>query len=80
MPIFKCENCGCLENTALGFYWFADKVDRYDWSGIEERKGMKLCSECAPQKFKSGEKTGYGKWHNKFPKRKPTEEESKHLI
>ena len=21
MPLFKCSNCGALENTALGYYW-----------------------------------------------------------
>ena len=21
MSLFICENCGCIENTALGFYW-----------------------------------------------------------
>lgn len=33
MPLFICKNCGCIENTALGFYWPA---------GAEP-----LCSECA---------------------------------
>lgn len=36
MSLFKCSNCGCIENTALGAYWY--------------RKGMEgkepLCSEC----------------------------------
>ena len=31
MPLFVCEKCGCVENTALGKYW-AEKE--------------RLCSEC----------------------------------
>ena len=39
MSLFKCEKCGCVENTALSLYWFSN------W-----RKGIgKLCSECDPQ-------------------------------
>ena len=37
MPLFKCEQCGCVENTALCFYW-PRKVD----------KKPLLCSECDP--------------------------------
>jgi len=32
MPLYKCNECGCIENTAVGSYW-----------GKEE----KLCSECS---------------------------------
>ena len=38
----------------------------YDWSGIEDRKGKKLCSACGPTKYKSGEDTKLGEWHGKF--------------
>lgn len=31
MPLFECEQCHCVENTATGEYWGRDK---------------KLCSEC----------------------------------
>ena len=31
MPLFECEQCHCVENTACGSYWGKDK---------------KLCSEC----------------------------------
>lgn len=35
----------------------------------KEYLGKKLCSECGPQTFKSGERTEYGKWHGRFKKR-----------
>lgn len=69
MPIFKCAKCGCAENTALGLYWTRHLINNYDWSDVgEEYKGKPLCSECAPTHFASGDETGYGKWHNRFPK------------
>jgi len=36
MPLFICEKCECIENTALCGYW---------WRG----KGKALCSECDPK-------------------------------
>lgn len=70
MSLFQCQNCGCADNTSLTYHgfnmWF---VDDYDWTGIEERKGKKLCSACGPLKFKSGALTEKGgKWHNAFPR------------
>ncbi len=44
MSIFKCEECGCAENTALCRYNYRD-------SGIPA-----LCSECDP---KMGKWHGY---------------------
>lgn len=37
MSLFKCEKCGCIENTALC---------RYNYRGSEEEA---LCSECDPK-------------------------------
>lgn len=70
MGLYKCEKCGCVENTALGWYWTASLLaDDCDWSEVgEEYKGKKLCSECAPKKYKDGKPTGFGKWHGHFPK------------
>lgn len=70
MSIFKCEKCGCAENTALGWYWCATIcAEDADWSDVgEEYKGKRLCSECAPSKYKNGESTHLGKWHEKFKK------------
>jgi len=67
MSLFQCEECGCVENTALacqGIGAFAAKW--FDWTGIERRKGKKLCSACAPTKHSDGTPTEYGKWHGRF--------------
>ena len=32
MPIFRCEQCGCVENTAASNFW----------------EGSRLCSQCDP--------------------------------
>lgn len=37
MPAFKCEQCGCCENTATSNYW------------TREEGGKKLCSLCDPE-------------------------------
>lgn len=37
MPLFKCVECGCLENTALADYWYK-----------EGRKRPLTCSACDP--------------------------------
>lgn len=67
MSLFQCDNCGCVENTALsaqGFKWLADS---FDWSEIPERKGMMLCSACGPTVYRDGEKAKeFGKWHRRF--------------
>lgn len=70
MSIFKCEKCGCAENTALGWYWAAKMIaEDADWSEVgEEYKGKRLCSECAPKYYKDGSETGFGKWHGHFKK------------
>jgi hypothetical protein len=67
MSLFQCQHCGCCENTALSWQGFAEFIaKRCDWTGIEERKGLKLCSACAPAKFAGGTDTGMGKWHGRF--------------
>jgi len=54
MPLFVCDKCKAIENTALGSYWYS------------KHKGEDaLCSECMP--YRKITKEG-GKWHNKFPK------------
>lgn len=67
MSLFQCGVCGCCENTALatqGCDGYAETF--FDWVGIEERKGKKLCSEHAPTKYKDGKPTEFGKWHGEF--------------
>ena len=69
MSLFQCGQCGVAENTALagqGCDGYAETF--YDWTGIEDRKGKKLCSECAPTKYADGAPTKYGKWHGRFAK------------
>lgn len=69
MSLFQCRHCGCCENTALagqGCDGYAESF--YDWTGLEDRKGKKLCSACAPTRFSDGEATEFGKWHNVFPR------------
>jgi hypothetical protein len=40
VSLFRCENCGCVENTATGDYW----------SRRQRKSGdhRALCSECSP--------------------------------
>lgn len=68
MSLFQCQLCGCCENTALagqGCNGYAETF--YDWTGIEDRKGKKLCSACAPTQYAGGEgPTQFGKWHGEF--------------
>ena len=53
MPIFRCEKCGCIENTATSNYWESKHP-------MDEGKPKPLvCSECDPE---------IGKWHGHFPK------------
>lgn len=37
MPLFMCRECGCVENTALGNYW---------WPVAHDNKPPQ-CSECS---------------------------------
>lgn len=67
MSLFQCQNCGCCENTALacqGCDGYAETF--FDWTGLEDRKGKRLCSACAPTRYSDGERTEYGKWHGVF--------------
>ncbi len=62
MPLFRCEQCGCVENTALSNYWMRGR----DAVTLAPRAVPlpALCSECDPQ---------IGRWHGEFPKRPWTE-------
>lgn len=37
MSLFRCFECGCVENTALSRYW------------AQKPKDQALCSECNPE-------------------------------
>ena len=64
MPLFICEECGTIENTALGHYWSKDHVKFKDSS----KNNKALCSSCIPAEYDDSSETGRGKWHGKFPK------------
>lgn len=73
MPLFICDECGCVENTVSGNYW--NKDNKSSWK--KKDLGRALCSEHAPTHFKNGEKVSRnnGKWHGEFKQRKPTKKE-----
>lgn len=68
MSLFQCQHCGCCENTALSFQGCDGPLVRsFDWTEfVDDRKGKKLCSACAPATFRDGEPSGLGKWHDQF--------------
>lgn len=66
MGTFVCDECGVLENTALGWWHSRSQSEKY----IGFPNGTALCSQCTPPYFLSGEKlTDGGEWHNRFPRR-----------
>lgn len=64
MPVFACEKCKCMENTALSPY-----ASRNMSIWPESHRGKMLCSECASPVYASGEPSEYGVWHGRFEKR-----------
>ena len=70
MSLFQCDVCGCVENTALSMQGCDGYAATFfDWAGFEDRKGKKLCSACAPTKYKDGKPSGLGVWHGEFDRR-----------
>jgi hypothetical protein len=66
MSLYQCEHCGCCENTALAMQK-GMPTQWYDWTGIEGRRGMHLCSACMPTRFADGTAPPKaGGWHGKF--------------
>jgi len=65
MPLFVCENCECVENTALGQFWTRLRKDMYP----EPYAGKALCSACASPTYVDGTPTRLGEWHGEFPRR-----------
>lgn len=61
MSLFQCENCGGVENTACSFQGFSMMDDCFDWTGLEDLRGKKICSACGPSRFSDGEDSGFGK-------------------
>lgn len=54
MSLFRCEECGCFENTALSNW-----AMRFFGKTPDGVVPPALCSECDP---------GIGKWHGEWPK------------
>jgi hypothetical protein len=54
MSLFVCEECGCIENTALSRFWLRKT------SLGKGTEGRALCSACDPETEK---------WHGRFPQR-----------
>lgn len=66
MSLYQCEHCGCCENTALAMQPKTPS-DWFDWAGIEDRRGMDLCSACMPTKYRDGSHTiAKAGWHGQF--------------
>lgn len=69
MPLYVCDTCHSIENTAFGHYhtrglgYFKDKV----------KDAKALCSACMPNEYNNGKtrKTG---WHNHFEREIATTE------
>jgi len=43
MPLYKCDECGCVENTATGSYWgekdkLCSECSTGEWHGIFEKR------------------------------------------
>lgn len=68
MSLFQCENCGCVENTALSAQGFICWPECFCWDGKEHLRGKQICSACGPAHFREGKPTEYGKWHDVFPR------------
>lgn len=67
MSIFQCQHCGCAENTALTSGHMVFLHDGLDFTGMEERKGKRLCSACTPSHNSDGDEVRKGgKWHGQF--------------
>jgi len=60
MPLFVCDVCHAIENTACGHYW-----SRGMDFGSGPTDSRALCSECMP--YSEVMKVG-GKWHGEFEK------------
>lgn len=69
MPLYVCDECDTIENTACGFFWSKDCDDT-----PATVKGRALCSACGPTHWNDGSRTKYGQWHGRFERRKATAE------
>ena len=72
MPMFICDTCSGIENTALGTAW--DRATgAYTGLLVKDHAAVEaLCSECTPPEKAFRGKGGV--WHGEFPKEIATEE------
>lgn len=70
MPLFVCDNCGCIDNTACGGTWWSRNMTDI-WP--KEYVGKALCVVCASPVYNDGSpNTDAGEWHNHFPRKQYT--------
>jgi len=63
MPLFVCDECKVVENTACGHYWTRGQGFYKD----KDRDKKALCSQCMPSEFNDGSKSSKGgQWHGRF--------------
>lgn len=68
MSMFVCDECGCIDNSALGGNWHNRFQNTKLFIGIKDN--VALCAACTPATFKSGAPTkAGGVWHNQFPQK-----------
>ena len=67
MSLFQCEECGCMENTATGWYWCRNDKQLTP----EKYLGKALCSCCAPTEYAGGDnnENNTGEWHGRFDRK-----------
>lgn len=84
MPLFVCDTCHTIDNTALGWYWQRDS--NRELLGPSFENGHALCRSCVPKFFSNGsvlpmsceagfetrEGIEYHKWHNSFDRERAT--------
>lgn len=63
MSLYQCEDCGCVENTALGWYHCRNDASLT----VPDKLGKALCSVCGPTHFPNGDPIEkMGKRHGRF--------------
>lgn len=66
MSLYQCEDCGCVENTATGWYHCRNSPDLTP----ADKLGRALCSVCGPTAYPNGEPIEkMGRWHGRFARR-----------
>lgn len=68
MPMFICDKCHAIDNTATG--WFHSRFKNQELLGPQYPNGEAYCSECTPTHYSGGSPIKYcGRWYNRFEKR-----------